>query len=484
MMRLNKFSVTSFLLGAVFTLTVSGVDAALKGSAIFRDVPAGHYADQAIGDAFAAKVITGYDSTHVGPDDPVTRGQLMLILSRLRLFPTTNPANPTPLPPPPPPSSSSSVSSSTESSSSVAYTPNGQMRFDSASYNQDENASSKLVNIVVVRTGGNQGTVTVQYSFSGGTAVIGNDYTPANGTLTFNNKQTSQKLTLTIADDTVADGNKTILMKLFNPTNGAVLGTPSTATINLIDNETTQTSSSSGAAGSSASSVASTSTRVALSATVYSTMENAGTQTITVNRTGVTTGVTAVNYGTADGTAKSGSDYTATSGTLTFAANETSKSFTVSVADNNSVEGNRNFNINLSNPTNGALLDTPGGTAPVTIVDNEAITSGSGSFKFSSANFSVTKSGGRAVITVMHVGGTGPVSVAYATNGGTALQGTDYTAVTGTLSFAQGETSKVFFVPVFSTNTAGGKTVNLTLNTPSNGLTFIDPSAATLTINE
>ncbi len=483
MMRLNKFSVVSFIMGAVFTLTVSGVDAALKGSAIFRDVPAGHYADQAIGDAFAAKVITGYDSTHVGPDDPVTRGQLMLILSRLRMFPTTNPANPNP-PPPPPPPSSSSVSSSTESSSSVGYTPSGQLRFDSASYNQDENASSHLVNIVVVRTGGNQGTVTVQYSFSGGTAVIGNDYTPLNGTLTFNNKQTSQKLTLTIADDTIADGNKTILMKLFNATNGAVLGTPSTATINLIDNETTQTSSSSGNAGSSASSVASTTTRVALSATVYSTMENAGNQTITVNRTGVTTGVTAVNYGTANGTAMAGADYTATSGTLTFAAGETTKTFTISVADNNSVEGNRNFNVNLSSPTNGALLDTPGGTAPVTIVDNEAIQSGSGSFKFSSANFSVTKSGGRAAITVMHVGGTGPVSVAYATNGGTALQGTDYTAVTGTLSFAQGETSKVFFVPVFSTSTAGGKTVNLTMNTPSNGLTFIDPSAATLTINE
>src|SRR5262249_43283100 len=74
------------------------------------------------------------------------------------------------------------------------------------------------------------------------------------------------------------------------------------------------------------------------SSRMYAVNENGGTATITVTRTGGSDGSVTVNYATSNGTATAGSDYTATSGTLTFAAGETSKTFTIPILDDTLVE--------------------------------------------------------------------------------------------------------------------------------------------------
>jgi hypothetical protein len=68
-----------------------------------------------------------------------------------------------------------------------------------------------------------------------------------------------------------------------------------------------------------------------------------------------------VHYATADGTAKvSDNDYVSTSGTLTFAPGQTSKTTTVQVKGDKKKESNETFFVNLSGAVNALLEDDQG----------------------------------------------------------------------------------------------------------------------------
>ena len=111
-----------------------------------------------------------------------------------------------------------------------------------------------------------------------------------------------------------------------------------------------------------------------LSAATYSVNENVGTATITVSRTGGSSGAVGVNYATSNGTATAGSDYTAASGTLNWAdADAANKTFTVPIIDDAATEASETVNLTLSAPTGGATLGTPS-TAVLTITDNDTPT--------------------------------------------------------------------------------------------------------------
>src|SRR5262249_30997913 len=75
----------------------------------------------------------------------------------------------------------------------------------------------------------------------------------------------------------------------------------------------------------------------------------------TVSLSAASTQQITVVYATANGTAAAGSDYMATSGTLTFAPGVTSQLLTVFVIGDTAVEQDETFSINLSSPVNAAL---------------------------------------------------------------------------------------------------------------------------------
>ncbi len=77
-------------------------------------------------------------------------------------------------------------------------------------------------------------------------------------------------------------------------------------------------------------------------------------------------------------------------------------------------------------------------------------------------------------------GAGGNVTVNYTTSNGTAIAGTDYTTTAGTLTFTNAVTSQTFDVPILTTATEG-RTVNLTLSSPSNAVSGT-PNSAALTI--
>ena len=150
-----------------------------------------------------------------------------------------------------------------------------------------------------------------------------------------------------------------------------------------------------------------------------------------------------VQYATANGSATAPADYTATSGSLTFAAGQTTKTVSVAVHGDLLDEIDETFNLNLSVPGNATIAD---GSGLGTITDDDALPAlavndvtisevDSGS---SNANFTVTLSApsGR------------PVTVDYATADDTATAPADYAGTSGTLSFAPGQTFKTVSVPV------------------------------------
>lgn len=322
----------------------------------------------------------------------------------------------------------------------------GEIQFSSASYTADEGVESST--ITVQRTGLTARTVTVDWAASDGTS----------GTLTFGPGVTSQTFTVSIVDDMDVESSETVNLTLSSPTRGATLGATSTAVLTILNNDVA----------------------FRFSNAVYTVSEAGGAATITVMKQGGTPGTVTVDYATSDGTAKTAeSDYTTASGTLTFGPSDVTKTFTVTILNDSTPETTETVNLTLSNPTNtsgSASLTTPT-AAVLRIFDNDA------NVRFSAATYTVSEADGTATITVGRLGAiTSAVTVDYATSDGTATAGSDYAAVSGTLTFAAGVTTATFSVSILSDSVSeGDETVQLTL-TNAVGATLVAPSTAVLTI--
>jgi hypothetical protein len=222
-------------------------------------------------------------------------------------------------------------------------------------------SGTKLANFTVTLSSASDLTVTVNFATANGTA-NSSDYQSTSGTVTFNPTQTSQTISVTLNGDTAFEPDDTYFVNLSNAGNASIA-----------DNQGLGTILNDDAQGGIFS----------FSQSNYSVPESDGSITITVNRSGELTGSASVGYATADdstsfsvipcstvnGTASSRCDFTAASGQLTFAASESSKTFSILISQDSFVEGGETFPITLLNPTGGAIFATPS-TATVTINDD------------------------------------------------------------------------------------------------------------------
>ena len=86
-------------------------------------------------------------------------------------------------------------------------------------------------------------------------------------------------------------------------------------------------------------------------------------------------------------------------------------------------------------------------------------------------------------MTVLRAGGAGgTVSAAYATSGGTAVPGTDYTSVSGVVTFNPGATSATIGVPILNSTAGSDKTFSVVLSSPTGGAILGNPATLTITI--
>src|SRR5712672_1363722 len=230
-----------------------------------------------------------------------------------------------------------------------------------------------------------------------------------------------------------------------------------------------------------------TSGALKLIAAAFQTTVQAGTVNVSVLRTGGTTGAVGVTYTTSDGTASAGTDYTAASGTLSWADGDgAAKSIAIHLSSATASTADKTFDVQLAQPTGGATLTTPD-TAVVTIA-HATSTPGpvtSGALKLIAATFQTTVQAGTVNVSVLRTGGTtGAVGVTYSTSDGTGAAGTDYTAVSGTLSWADGDgAAKSIAIHLSSAGAStADKTFDVQLAQPTGGATLTTPTTAVVTI--
>ncbi|CAN5501340.1 hypothetical protein BH18VER1_BH18VER1_07770 [soil metagenome] len=335
-------------------------------------------------------------------------------------------------------------------------------------YAVDEGAG--FANLVVTRSGGLGVSTSVDYATADGTATAGVNYRETSGTLTFAVGEVSKVIQVPIIDDSSQDLTLTFTVTLTSPDGNGTVGGQGTATVNILDNDLTT---------------------FRFNPTDYAVNEGAGTVRLTVEalRIGDPNQVYIVDYVTSDGTATAGEKYRRTSGRLTFSAGRTKQSFTVPIIDNNGEDGTQDFFVALSNPRSAdsetgessARIAIGGGTAHVTIIDNDATT-----FQFSSPLYTVNNPAGSAVLTVTLSrlpNADGTFTVDYSTSNLTAVAGRDYTAQSGRLTFDPGENSKTVTVPI-TLQSAGqpAREFRVTLSNPSAGAQLGATSSAIVNI--
>jgi hypothetical protein len=345
-----------------------------------------------------------------------------------------------------------------------ASPPAGSLQLSAPSYPVTQNAGS--VAVTSVRTGGSNGALSVAYATSSGTAVAGTDFIPTTGTLHWaSGDATAKTFTVPISNAAPFSGNKTLTVALSSPSGGATISNPGSASVTI--------------AGDAVAPVGS----LKLSAPSYAVAQGAGTVTVAVDRTGGSAGAVNVAYASSTATAVVGSDYTGVNGILKWADGDASaKTFTVAISNATPFSGSKSFGIILSNPGGGTTLSTPN-SANVVITGDAA--AALGSLQLAAASYTVAQTAGTLAVTVHRTGGSsGAVSVAYATSGGTAVSGADYTPASGTLNWADGDVASKSFEVTLSNSTpfAGGKSFNVTLSSPSGGATLSTPSSAAVTI--
>ena len=271
-------------------------------------------------------------------------------------------------------------------------------------------------------------SVTVDYATGGGTATSASDYEATSGTVTFSPGETNKIIDANVIGDLVLEPDESFQVNLSNPVGASLIDASGLATI--IDDE-----------GAPAVSVNDASVQEG----------NGGTANLvfTVAMSHSPLGVATVGYETTDASATA-SDYSATSGTLTFNPGESSKTVTVPVSGDSVDEADETLNMMLLSPSNAVLADAQG---LGTIVDDDATPS------VSIADLTVTEGNSGDTPAPFVVSLSNPssesVDVGFETDDATATAPGDYAAQSGgTVSIEAGQLQATIEVGVV------GDTVN------------------------
>jgi hypothetical protein len=221
------------------------------------------------------------------------------------------------------------------------------VNFSSSGYSVNEGAGTATITAQLSAASGK--IVTVNYATSNGTAIAPGDYSVTSGNLSFSPGQTSKTFNISIVNDSLDEPDETVNLALSSPSN-ATLGSPSSSTLTIQDDDVALPTVSISASDPSAAEVG----------------PDSGILTIT--RSGSTAAALIVHY-SVSGTATGGSDYAALAGTVTIPAGQTSATLTVTPVDDAVVEGNETVIVTVS--ADPAYTIGASASATIAIADND-----------------------------------------------------------------------------------------------------------------
>lgn len=401
------------------------------------------------------------------------------------------------------------------------------------------NEGAGTATITVARSGGTGGAVTVDYSLAGITATAGSDFTATGGTVSFADGQDSADITVPLNNDTTDELAERFSVTLSNPTGGAAIGPNSSTTVTIVDNDAQPLSAgpllqdwtdidqiTANDNYDGVLNIVGYATDAARDAGTPDVNANVTTAPNTFNTGGVTefhlTNPTIALIGSStaaqpqlvldvDTTGTPAAELSFTARDLEDGPDNAAQSISVSyrigdsgdfieilnVADVTSGDATQDTPLSVLLPAEAlgqslvqiriATLDASGNDEAVGIDDIRVGTplATPGSLGFPSATpVRFDEGSGTAIVTVTRNGGSsGSVTIDYATADLTATAGVDYTAVTGTLTFADGVTSQDIVIPI-SEDLADelGEQFTIALSNPTGGATLGSVLTATVTI--
>ncbi|TWU02568.1 Calx-beta domain-containing protein [Stieleria varia] len=298
----------------------------------------------------------------------------------------------------------------------------------------------------------------------GGTATSSQDFTPLSGSVTIPAGSTSAAISVPVLDDSDAEGSESVIVTLTSISNGnpgISLGGTNAATVLISDNESPQ---------------------VGVSGTTNGSESNQTAGVFTLTQTVATDVDTVVSY-TISGTASSGADFTALSGTAVIPMNATSTTISAAVLDDLIVEGSESLTLTITSLAGDSALviDSANQSASISIDDDDTATARVAATQNGAENNNVN---GSFTITLSSPSAQA-TTIAY-TVSGSANAGVDYDSLSGVITLPAGATTGVISVIVNDDAVVEAtENVRVTLNSVTSGLTdriTINPAGTTAAI--
>ncbi len=305
---------------------------------------------------------------------------------------------------------------------SVNVYDNQEVAFVEAAVSQSEGAGS--VELTIRANQFPQRNLHLEWRTSDGTASADLDYEGMTGNAEIEGgDEIEVTISIPIFDDNLSESDETFFVTLFHADRAAIVE-PSTVTVTIIDDDEPA---------------------IMFDGSSFAADEDGGVAVITVVVNQVQDHDVSVDWAAADGTATFGDDYTTAAGTVTVPAFASSAEFQIDIVDDADSEADETIQLSLSGAV-GIALGEPS-AATLTILDDDRLPVVS----FAGDAFMTFETADAVELTiVLNESGDAPVVVQVDTSDGTAVAGSDYIAVSETITIPVGGVTATVTVPLIA----------------------------------